>query len=55
MRSKLNLDFSSLLFLDKKQTKIKAKQTTARLCPNDDFSNKVGFYEADAINWQYCK
>jgi len=25
MRSKLNLDFSSLLFLDRKQTKIKAK------------------------------
>ena len=20
-------------------------------CPNDDFSNKVGFYVAEAINW----
>jgi len=49
-------------FCDKKQTKIKAKVYPELVVGKSPPASaqmiiflKVGFYEADAFNWQYCK
>jgi len=34
----------------KSKQKSRPNKSPPRLCPNDDFSNKVGFYVAYAIN-----